>query len=452
MHLVAIGFLSVVVCSMLVACATKRIDPFSVPILVVMMFSFFYIWQPVSSLLQGGLFDYVGPTQVTWSVVFAAWALLALLSGWFSFPDCRLTSRSSPREFTTDSAKKLFGVGLILCLCSFASWFFFVARSGGFMDFYAQAHGRAGNWEQSSGYVFLAPNIMVPGIAFMVIACVRGRIRSQPHVVALTFCACAFGVHAMLISSRGLFFELVVSISCSYFLASGRRPSFVKFLAGSVACGFMLLLIVHCRGVLHLGATWSDVRQIEFRNPGGVVTSMDAINPSGVGNEFIYHTGVLATMDKFRAYGYGTRYLLFCFMHPVPRAVWPSKPVDYLSLERIKDQIATLMGWVPAEGAAPGLVADMYIEWGMLSMVAWLLLGILFRVSYLYAAKPGSSPLAIMVYVVVLSRSLHLVSQGLIPFLEVVPLMLAPSLILYWLICPNATGYRFYPHRWRQSP
>jgi hypothetical protein len=94
--------------------------------------------------------------------------------------------------------------------------------------------------------------------------------------------------------------------------------------------------------------------------------------------------------DRGDRYMWGRRYLVIIFIRPIPRALWPTKYVDAAralglgaDLEKNLglgiDEIRATMGWQAARGAAPGLVADMYVE------LWWLSMGVLLGIGWLHA-------------------------------------------------------------------
>lgn len=446
MYWLAIIFLSMVVIIILNACRIGKLDPLALPVIFALMFSFFYLWLPLSALNQGGLFDYITAKQIAWGILFPALTLIAFVFGWFA------NDRSFKLEINvsgihkvklTDAAvvNRIFNVGCALCVLSLSLWLYFLISNGGVTSFYQQAHGRAGNWESFTAYIYLSPNIAFPGLSFMLIAICKDTRRTRKYRFFFLCFALLLLFHSLLFSSRGLLFQFFVTIAGTVFLVKHYRPKLKVFLLGSFFIGIALLLVVNYRNALHIGTGIDDFKRIKIDGIGGIVTSLDNNNLDGVGNEFIYHAGLLATIDKLSRFGWGERYVHFIFIHPIPRVLWKSKPLRSYSLLETKNEIAGVLGWLPANGAAPTLVADMYAEWSFLSIIAWFSIGFLFNKSYRMATKIDATSMEIVFYVIILCRSIFLISQGLIPFLEVFPLMFVPSYVSWKLLVNMQSKY-----------
>ena len=103
------------------------------------------------------------------------------------------------------------------------------------------------------------------------------------------------------------------------------------------------------------------------------------------GNEFVYGAGAILHADAVGEYWWGRRYATVLFVRPIPRSLWPSKyddaaavlgtPSIATNLGVGTDAFRETVGWTGATGAAPGLVADMWIEFWWASFFAILCLG-----------------------------------------------------------------------------
>jgi len=252
----------------------------------------------------------------------------------------------------------------------------------------------------------------------MIVALLRGVRGPRYGVVGVVVVAGLMFCHSLLTGGRGPFFTTTVTVGSSILLASRKRPKFHTVLAAGVVLGLCIAALVTFRSALHLGTNAEEFKSIGYVGVLGYLDDVTNLSYDSVGHEFIYHTGTIRTVDRLGSCGWGKRYLLYLIVHPIPRILWPAKPYVFETGSVTSDDIASIMGWQVATGAAVGLVADWYREWGAFSLLAWFLLGAVFARLYETAVQPNATPLAILVYVLVISQSLYLFAQGFLPFVE----------------------------------
>jgi hypothetical protein len=137
---------------------------------------------------------------------------------------------------------------------------------------------------------------------------------------------------------------------------------------------------------------------------------------------------VVSTVDARQQFGGGERYVWYLLLKPIPRIWWSDKPHELFATGIVtKEDVADVMGWTVATGAAPTLVADWYREWGIYSLLAWIALGAVLAILCRRAIRPGASTLDILLYVLVLARSLNLLAQGFIAFVEPLLMMIVAA-------------------------
>lgn len=86
---------------------------------------------------------------------------------------------------------------------------------------------------------------------------------------------------------------------------------------------------------------------------------------------------------------------------PVPRSVWPNKPL-FMNLPPI---LSTLIYSQPHNNIPPGIVAELYLNFGWLGVVfGMLLLGIFLRFSFNYYVRYKNSIFVQTIYVLVITR------------------------------------------------
>jgi len=139
------------------------------------------------------------------------------------------------------------------------------------------------------------------------------------------------------------------------------------------------------------------------------------------GNEFIY--GGAAIVSKLHTWDFywGRRQLMVYVVRPVPRHIWPEKYEDAATWLGLPDWIeannavfdqtaAFLLGWVAPLGAAPGFVADWWIDFGPLAPLGGGLVA--YGLVWLWARARAGRVLANVVYGLAFVLMIYLVTQG----------------------------------------
>ena len=381
------------------------------------MLLFLYAYMPMRLYAEDGFFGFITEGQLAFVQLVNLCGVGALLGGviagaWgglFREGHVRLSLRGA----------RVYAAALVVGLSGVVGYVIGIVATGGFSEAYGRAYG--GGWS-ASGYVREAYLMTAPAILLVLAS---GRLKQRP---LRWWWVVLFGapllIQGLLGARRGPTFVVLVTVLAGYYLIRGRRPALVTVLSGGSALGLLMLFLVANRQSIYLGSDF------EFENETGMV--LDA----GAGNEFIYGAGSIVTANELGQYFWGGRYATVLFVRPVPRSLWPGKyefakrtfgadvevnmGVDY-------DAMTHVMGWVGAIGAAPGIVADMFMEfsWGMVAVL--FLIGYFFGRTWRNSVEWGG--IWIVVYGVALSLSVYLVMQTLEAFLFRLLFMLAP---VYW--------------------
>jgi len=433
MYWLALAIMSAIVAAIFAAVVRKRMDLLAMPLLAAGIMGYLYIVAPLRGLADGAVWAYVTPYQAAWAILFPALALAWFCAGWFSTAPKQVPPGVSAPDVSRsekEALARLYRGGLMLAAAALGLWGYFLAFSGGAATFYGAVHGQAGRWTDTTAWVYSGIHLAYPALAFMLVSLLRGKVKSRLAWGPAIGLAAVLLVHAVLIAGRGPFFQTTATLAAAAMLATRKRPPVHVAMAGLAGIAAVILLLVGCREAIHLGTSLEDLRETDFHDP--VAITGHEVS----GNEFVYHTAVLTTVDRLQQHGWGERYLWHLLLHPIPRLWWPSKPY-YKSGEGTDtitgDDITRVMGWRVAVGAAPGLAADWYREWGILSAIAWAVLGAAFGWAYTRATKPYASPMAMVVYALIVGRGLHLIGQGFLTFAENILIMLVPAYLFYWL-------------------
>ena len=271
----------------------------------------------------------------------------------------------------------------------------------------AYGGGYGGGWDDS-GYIREAPLLTLPAMLWFMTSHMRRKLTRFEWGLVFLF-AIPQLMHGLLGARRGPTAMILVAIVMGWYLIRFRRPPLPIVVTGSVLLGLLLLFLVSNRGNIYLGS------EFNFEGTQSYATEV------GSSNEFIYGGGVILNTDKKDIYLWGRRYFTIFFIRPIPRALWPSKYEDastILAIPNLEKNLGTgtdtfseTLGWAGAVGAAPGIVADMWIEFWWYYCIVLFIIGWFYGMAWRKAVSKGG--LWIPVYTLMTSLSVYLVMQTL---------------------------------------
>lgn len=410
-----------------VGALTGKFDFFAAPFLYGGMFLYFFVYEPAWLWFSGEGKPFLTEGQFTLCQLVALGSIVAFLFGWWLAVRRKFARRPVPQW----SIRHLYGCGAAIAGVGFLLWAWFVDFSGGWVEYYSQAHGAAGRWAETTAWIYGGKELLIPGILLMLQARIQGDDPARtPLALPLVLAGLVF-LHAILMSSRGTLYPLAVVLVFIPYLIRGRRPPRFAFLWGATALSVLLLLLVAYRQWAHLGASLAEADV----DPAAAILGVEAAE----GNEYLYCGAWINTAWQTGQYALGVPYS-FYVIHVIPRSVWPDKPYGF-EWGATKDDMRTIVGWRPTSGAARTGVADLFTNFSFGAWGVWALLGWGAGRIYTRALEPGAlSDQAY--YVLFLAASLHLVSQGVPAFFvsscyRAVPLLLVYKLFKYTLRAPR---------------
>lgn len=419
----AMAFLCLLIACIVIQTYRRRLDAISMPFLIGCMFAYLYVLVPLRLVSDGSAFDFLTEQQVAKAVWVPAFMLAALWGGWQLAAGWSRTASLAGSQVSFDP-RRVYRAGLVLTAFGAFLWLCFLRFSGGAVHFYSHVHGGAGRWEATTAYLYNGLTYVYPGLAFMIFGNLHRNGRSRWRW--LVPCAVVFFVfaHAMLMGSRSAIFRLVGCSTACFFLATRKRPPVTVALGGGVLLAALILALISYRAYTPIGR-W---RYLSDVSPGA---GFDYATRAGTGNEFLLHSGAVATVDVTGKLGYGEGYLWYHLIHPIPRLLWPGKPYGVATGRITKQDMVQSLGWGPATGSASGLVAGWYREWGIFSFLVWALLGLTCGSIYSMARAVHPSPWWVLVYSLMVSGSLNMIAQGFTAFWEPFLLQIALSYLLW---------------------
>jgi len=216
-------------------------------------------------------------------------------------------------------------------------------------------------------------------------------------------------MHGLLGARRGPTAMVLIASVVGWYFVRFKRPRLAAVLAGALVLGTLLMFLVANRGNIYLGSDF------EFEGTSSYASEVSS------GNEFIYGSGVILHADITESYMWGRRYFTIFFIRPIPRFLWPSKYQDASRILGIPDLEVNLgtggenfigtLGWAGAIGSAPGIVADMWLEFWWFSFLALFLIGWFYGMVWRKAITRGG--LWTISYILMAALSVYMVMQTL---------------------------------------
>ena len=263
--------------------------------------------------------------------------------------------RARPDALPPAVARRLAQAALVLGGIGLAAYAYMLGHTGGLDAAYGRAYG--GVWADSGSIRDLQ---LLTVVALLLLFAARtGRRLSAIDWAWVILFVSPLLIHGLLGARRGPTFMATAVLVVGWYLLRGRRPRLLHVLGGGLLLGCLMLFLVENRSHIYLG---SDFHFDTNLMPG----------KASAGNDFVYGAGTILNADHSREYWWGRRYLVVFFVKPVPRFLWPSKYRDASAVLGVPDMEVNLgtggaafhstLGWKGTHGAAPGIVADMWIE------------------------------------------------------------------------------------------
>lgn len=373
-------------------------DVFHPLILLSPMLAFLYGWMPLKLSASGGLEGYFQIDQLifvqSWNVLGVLLFVLGCLS-----VGCRLPLSSAPATNHDVGEDALLIGGAIAGFLGLAAWAISIINVGGLREAFSKSY--SGGWDDS-GYIRDGTLLMYPGFLLIAMSIFYGRVRIYRLLLMALFIV-PWMVQAWFTSRRGPTFMIFVVLAMTWYMNKGTRPPLLLTLGTGALLGMLMLFLVSNRGNIYMGS------DNEFTTD---VT--DIVEKPDTGNEYIYGAGTLLAAEQQLKFFKGMRYLAEIFVRPIPSSVWPNKYEDVGLGELTKNAgtgqgMTETLGWEGADGAAPGFIADLWVEFRWFSMPVLFLLGRIYGGVWRRAQMKGGPWVA--QYIIVTSLSVYMVMQ-----------------------------------------
>jgi hypothetical protein len=268
-----------------------------------------------------------------------------------------------------------------------------------------------GGGTAESGYLRDFFLLGIPAVALLQ-AGVRHRGLRRKETIGLLLVTIAILAHGILASRRGPTFNILAALIVTWYMARAMRPRLWAALMLGALGGFLLLFLVTFRGEIYLGTDFFSSGRFERAEITDSIGEM--LVKSEYANEFIYGTSTVLFAKRTDMFYGGKRYFTVAFIRPIPRQIWPNK-YEAVGMSSIEVNAGMPLGFVGRFaqlnllGAAPGFVADLFLEFSWGALLASFVIGWIFGRAWRRAVTSRGAWLAF--YVCLLAFSVHLIMQ-----------------------------------------
>ncbi|MBE9158403.1 hypothetical protein IQ265_16420 [Nodosilinea sp. LEGE 06152] len=306
----------------------------------------------------------------------------------------------------TISVRRRLQRGAIVCgFLGILGFVYGIIQRGGLSSAYGRAYG--GGWSES-GYIREAILLTLPALLWFMVSHLHQKMKLKDWGWIFLFTAPIL-IHGLLGARRGPTAMILIASVVGWFFVRFKRPHLRQVVLGAVALGTLMLFLVANRGSIYLGSDFDFTNSSSYASE--IVSS----------NEFIYGGGVIVNANSTNTFFWGRRYFTILFIRPIPRFLWPSKYQDasrMLGIPNLELNLGTggetfveTLGWAGAVGSAPGIVADMWLEFWWFSPFVLFAIGWLYGMTWRRAIRRGG--LWILIYTLLAALSVYLVMQTL---------------------------------------
>jgi hypothetical protein len=264
---------------------------------------------------------------------------------------------------------------------AYAAEIYFIAVSGGPLNYFSAVHGTAGAWEETTAYIHALPNFMFP-MVFVLFARRRfGLARNPIEAIVLWITVGVLAFEAILFGNRGDTIRFVLIFGISLVFIGNWRPSRLKLLVPISIAFAAVLIFPLVRDALYLGAN-RDLGKAAIEAAEGIATSATGgdervrFSREETGNNLYLSAAIIKTTNESLDIDYGFGWLAN-IVGFIPRVFWPEK--HEIMARWFKNDLTVAEDaskkWRVIKGASTGSIADAFIRFWWFAPLIWLLFG-----------------------------------------------------------------------------
>ncbi len=316
------------------------------------MMIFLYTWMPWKLYMNGGLNRFFDSQQMIYIAILNLLGVLAFVGCCLAVGVRSVPRRNIKRKLSPEVCRRLLVGGAIAGSLGFLCWAVTIVNVGGFVNAYSASY--SGGWDDS-GYIRDGSILLLVGVSSAMLSRSAGGPRWPAYSMMLIF-GLPWLAAALLMARRGPTFELAMFAFMSWYVNRRKRPPVVALGLAGVCLGWLVLFLVTNRGSIYIGSSFNMKTDVS-----------NIVESSDTGNEWIYGAGTVLSSERRDHYFWMRRYLAQILVRPVPRSIWPNKYEDFGVPELLHNAgtgegFGDTLGWKGADGSAPGIVADLWVE------------------------------------------------------------------------------------------
>lgn len=400
------------------------------------MLAFLYGWMPYKLLTAEALPRFFDSEQLvhvqTINILgVLAFVVCCLLAG------IRIRRPSNIKQLSERTLRRLLLGGALAGSIGLLCWTITIINVGGFVAAYSSSY--AGG-DDASGYVRDGSLLLLVGLMMAMMSRSAGGPRWPAYAMLIVF-GLPWLSTAILMARRGPTFEFLIVLLMGWYINRAKRPPLVAVGVAGICIGWLVLFLVTNRQSIYLGSEHTMKTDIG-----------EVVNRPDNGNEWIYGAGAILSAERRDHYFWMRRYLAQVLVRPIPSSVWPTKYEDFGVPELLYNAgtgegFGDALGWEGAVGAAPGIVADLWVE------VWWLAIPLMGLIGWFYGntwkkAVTRGGPWASQ-YVVLSAITIYLVMQTMEAVIFRTLLLSIPCWLVWrWAISTKvARRHAIFPRR-----
>ena len=382
-------------------------DSFHPLLILLPMMAVLYWYMPWSLLNNGGINSFLDMDQRVFVQTVFFVGVAALIAGCFAGGSLKRPLRSRlGRLPSVIYSPKVRTAGYVIGGLGFAGWSITIIGVGGIGSAFSQSYGAG--WSDY-GYIRETQLALFPALMLLMPSMTQQK-RGAGLITAFVLFSIPWVIQGLLGARRGPTFMLFATLGITWYLYRNRRPNLIRMAIGAAFIGYLLMFLVTNRQAISLS---SDFSGLNFHVTTILTGSSGASGSSG--NEYVYGAGALLNSETTGHFFWGRRYLAEILVRPIPRQLWPNKYADF-GVPELEKNAGTggkvfheTLGWNGAPGSAPGITADLWIEFRWLAFPALFFIGWGYGRCWRNAVEKGG--FWIPQYVVMIVLSLYLVMQ-----------------------------------------
>ena len=365
-------------------------DVFHPLIIIGPMLAFLYGWMPWKLVQAGGLPRFFDNDQLLFvQTLFVLGVLAFVVCCLAAGVRVRKSEIRRPRHFSAWTLRRLLIGGSIAGTIGLLCWAISIINVGGFVAAYSTSY--SGGWDDS-GYIRDGSILLLVGVMMAMMVRSAGGPRWPSYAMLAAF-GLPWLATAVLMARRGPTFELVIVALMGWYVNRAKRPPLVAVGVAGCCVGWLVLFLVTNRQSIYIGSDHAMTTDVS-----------EVVETPDTGNEWIYGAGTVLSSQRRDHYYWMRRYLAQILVRPIPSSVWPTKYEDFGVPELLYNAgtgqgFGDTLGWEGAVGAAPGIVADLWVEVWWFAIPFMGLLGWIYGYTWRKAVTrggPWSSQLVVL--------------------------------------------------------